>query len=128
MNHRLDSCPLVAFVGATNPSRAKDFYGGALGLTLVEEQLPFALVFNANGTMLRVSIVNDLVPAKHTVLGWKVADILAKVRELGEAGVRFEHYGMANQDQYGIWKSPSGAQVAWFQDPDGNILSLTQFK
>ena len=128
MKDRLGSCPLVAFVGVTDPARAKEFYGTVLGLTLVEQQLPFALVFNANGTMLRVSIVKEVFPVQHTVLGWDVPDILEAVKELREAGAKFEHYGMAHQDENGIWTSPSGARVAWFKDPDGNILSITQFK
>ena len=128
MKDRLGSRALVAFVGVTDPARAKEFYGGVLGLTLVEEQLPFALVFNAHGTTLRVSIAKEVVPARYTVLGWDVADILATVKELREAGVRFEHYGIPNQNEEGIWTSPSGAQVAWFKDPDGNILSVAQFK
>ena len=124
----LGSQPLVAFVATTDPARAKAFYGDVLGLRLVSEELPFALVFDAHGTMLRVTVVKELTPAKHTVLGWSVADIAATVRELHEAGARFETYnGMPNQDRQGIWTSPSGARVAWFKDPDGNTLSVTQF-
>jgi catechol 2,3-dioxygenase-like lactoylglutathione lyase family enzyme len=124
----LGSQPVMAFVATTDHVRAKAFYRDALGLHLAGEELPFALVFDAHGTMLRVTVVKELVPAKYTVLGWRVSDIVATVEELRAAGVRFEHYvGMKNQDEQGIWTSPSGARVAWFKDPDGNTLSITQF-
>jgi hypothetical protein len=74
-----------------------------------------------------VQKVRELHPAKHTVLGWEVADIHAKTRELTSRGVRFERYDGLAQDESGIWTTPSGAKVAWFKDPDGNTLSLTQF-
>jgi len=117
----------MAFVGVRDPERAKAFYKDTLGLRLVEEQLPFALVFNAKGIMLRVSIVPKPAVAQYTVLGWEVPDIAAAVKELNAAGVEFERYDQMNQNKLGIWKSPSGAQIAWFKDPDGNLLSLTQF-
>lgn len=127
-NSVLGSAQVMAFIATTNTERAKEFYRGALGLRLVEEQLPFALVFDANGTMLRVSVVKELAPAKYTVLGWMVPDIAVTVKQLHEAGVRLERYeGMKNQDEQGIWTSPSGARVAWFKDPDGNTLGVTQF-
>jgi catechol 2,3-dioxygenase-like lactoylglutathione lyase family enzyme len=125
----LGSQPIMAFVATTNHVRAKGFYRDVLGLQLVEEELPFALVFDAHGTMLRVSIVKELAPAMYTVLGWRASDIVATVQQLREAGVEFERYqGLPNQDERGIWTSPSGARVAWFKDPDGNTLSVTQFK
>jgi len=117
----------MAFVGVRDPDRAKAFYRDTLGLRLVEEQLPFALVFSAKGIMLRVSIVPQPAVAQYTVLGWEVPDIAAAVKELIAAGVEFERYDKMNQDKLGVWKSPSGAQIAWFKDPDGNLLSLTQF-
>ena len=118
---------LVAFAAASDPERARAFYGGMLGLRLVNEQLPFALVFDANGTMLRVSMVAKVVAAPYTVLGWEVPDIAASIRELRERGVGFQHYDGVPQDELGIWTAPGGARVAWFLDPDGNVLSLTQF-
>ena len=124
---RLRSQKIMAFVGVRDPERAKAFYKDTLGLRLVEEQLPFALVFNAKGIMLRVSIVPKPAAAQYTVLGWEVPDIAAAVKELNAAGVEFERYDQMNQNKLGIWKSPSGAQIAWFKDPDGNLLSLTQF-
>jgi catechol 2,3-dioxygenase-like lactoylglutathione lyase family enzyme len=117
---------IIAFIGTTDPSRAKAFYRDALGLALRSED-EFALAFDAHGTMLRVTAVQQLVAAAYTVLGWRVPNIVTAVRELQAAGVRFERYQGMPQDERGIWKSPSGAQVAWFKDPDGNTLSITQF-
>jgi predicted enzyme related to lactoylglutathione lyase len=77
--------------------------------------------------MVRVTSVQNFEPQQFTILGWDVADIDEAVSRLYERGVRFENYGMAGQDERGIWKSPGGARVAWFKDPDGNVLSLTQF-
>jgi catechol 2,3-dioxygenase-like lactoylglutathione lyase family enzyme len=118
------SAKIVAFVGTRNPQRAKDFYRDALGLNLVSED-PFALVFDVNGTMLRVTPVPQLTPAKFTVLGWAVGDIEATVKQLQEAGVVFERYDFP-QDELGIWTAPGGAKIAWFKDPDGNVLSVSQ--
>ena len=123
----LGSCNLTAFVGVRDPKSAKTFYRDTLGLRLVSEELPFALVFDGQGTMLRVTIVPKVTPAKYTVLGWTVPDIVATVKGLQKAGVAFQRYEGMNQDKLGIWNSPSGARVAWFQDPDGNLLSVTQF-
>lgn len=122
----LTSHDLIAFVATVRPDDAKAFYGGVLGLRLVEDS-PFALVFDAAGTMLRVQKVRELVPAPHTALGWRVADIRAKVEALAARGVAFERYPGLEQDGLGIWTSPAGGRIAWFRDPDGNVLSLTQF-
>lgn len=122
----LASSSLVAFVGVCDPDRAKRFYRDTLGLRLVSEELPFALVFDVQGTMLRVTVVPEVKPAKFTVLGWKVPDIQAAVSSLDKEGVEFQRYAGLQQDGLGIWTSPSGARVAWFHDPDGNILSVTQ--
>jgi catechol 2,3-dioxygenase-like lactoylglutathione lyase family enzyme len=117
---------IVAFVATTNPAGARNFYAKTLGLRLVSED-GFALAFDAGGTMLRVTTVRELQPAGYTVLGWLVPDIRQAVRKLGDRGVAFQRYeGILAQDELGIWKSPSGAQVAWFKDPDGNTLSLTE--
>jgi hypothetical protein len=88
---------------------------------------PFALVFDAHGTMLRVTNVAEVAAAQYTVLGWEVPNILAATKDLSAAGVKFERYPGLPQDELGIWTAPSGAKVAWFKDPDGNTLSLTQF-
>jgi catechol 2,3-dioxygenase-like lactoylglutathione lyase family enzyme len=116
---------VIAFVATADPGRARAFYVDTLGLPL-EDESPFALVFRANGTMLRVAIAEEVVPAPYTVLGWAVSDIAARVRELAARGVVFERYGGMEQDELGVWRSPSGARIAWFKDPDGNTLSLTQ--
>jgi predicted enzyme related to lactoylglutathione lyase len=118
---------VISFVATQNPTRALKFYAETLGLTLISDD-PFAMVFNANGTMLRVQKVQELLPAKHTVLGWDVPDILETIKELTARGVRFERYDGLAQDEAGVWTTPSGAKVAWFKDPDGNTLSLTQFQ
>jgi len=117
---------LIAFVATKNAAVARKFYTETLGLKFVSDD-PFATVFDVNGTMLRVQKVNELTPARHTALGWAVPDIAARVKELTEAGIHFERFVGLPQDKLGIWTSPSGAKIAWFKDPDGNILSLTQF-
>ena len=121
----LRSRPIIAFVATTKPKRAKAFYEKTLGLRLVSED-GFALVFDAGGTMLRVATVETLQPAGYTVLGWIVPDIAKAVRDLAARGVTFQRYDWMAQDDLGIWPSPSGAHVAWFTDPDGNTLSLTE--
>jgi catechol 2,3-dioxygenase-like lactoylglutathione lyase family enzyme len=127
-NSILGGSKLVAFAATTDPAKARAFYEGVLGLRLVADEKPFALVFDANGTMLRVTTVNELKAQPFTVLGWNVANIEATVDELAGKGVVFNRYkGMNDGDPRGIWNSPSGARVAWFADPDGNVLSLTQF-
>ncbi|MGD0130930.1 MAG: VOC family protein [Bryobacteraceae bacterium] len=123
----LGSSKIMAFSATTDGDRAKAFYGDKLGLKLVEDS-GFALVYDAGGTMLRVQKVKEVPEAKYTTLGWNVPDIEATVDELEAAGVKFEIYGFPGQDEKGIWTPPgSTTKVAWFKDPDGNILSLTQF-
>ena len=117
---------IIGFATIVDVERAKAFYGDTLGLRLLKEEPPFALVFDANGIMLRLGMGREVPPANGTVLGWRVPDIVAAVRELMEAGVVFERYGFMKQDELGIWDAPGGARVAWFRDPDGNILSLSQ--
>src|SRR5438034_4846791 len=121
----LGALPIIAFVATANPARAKKFYRQTLGLRLVGED-GFALVFDAGGTMLRVAVVPQVKPAGYTVLGWIVPDIERAVGALRRRGVRFRRYPGMGQDRQGIWTSPSGARVAWFGDPDGNTLSLTE--
>jgi catechol 2,3-dioxygenase-like lactoylglutathione lyase family enzyme len=124
----LGKCKLVAFVATTDFAKARAFYEGVLGLKLLEDQHPFALVFDANGTMLRVTAVHEHKPAQFTVLGWDVDSIEDTVEQLTAAGVEFQRYsGVNDGDPKGIWIAPSGARVAWFKDPDGNVLSVTQF-
>jgi len=122
----LASQRLMAFVAASDLGRARDFYRDRLGLRLVGED-EFALVFDAGGTMLRVARVEAPAAAQYTVLGWEVDDIIQTAKFLRKAKIGLEHYPGIEQDELGIWKSPSGAQVAWFKDPDGNTLSITEF-
>jgi catechol 2,3-dioxygenase-like lactoylglutathione lyase family enzyme len=121
----LGSSDLVAFVGTTDLDRARAFYGSTLGLAEVEES-PFACVFDAHGTPLRVTPVGEVRAAPYTVLGWTVTDIGATVGALEAAGVALERFAGIDQDEAGVWHTPSGAQVAWFCDPDGNVLSVTE--
>jgi catechol 2,3-dioxygenase-like lactoylglutathione lyase family enzyme len=123
---QLNEHPLIAFVPTCDPDRAKTFYRDLLGLRLVSEQLPFALVFDAHGTMLRVVVVKELTPPPYTTLGWEVADIQDAVATLAARGIRFQRYPNMKQDHLGIWTAPGGSKVAWFRDPDGNTLSLSQ--
>jgi len=116
---------LKAFVPTTNPKKAKLFYQNTLGLKLISED-DYALEFDANGTPLRVTIVPSLTPHPFTVLGWNVDDIVSMIKQLNNKKVIFEQYEFLEQDKLGIWTSPSGTKVAWFKDPDGNILSLSE--
>jgi catechol 2,3-dioxygenase-like lactoylglutathione lyase family enzyme len=121
----LAGADLVGFVATTDLARARAFYEETLGLPVIEED-PYALALDANGTMLRVTAVPDFRPAGYTVCGWLVDDIAAAIRELGAKGVDFARYDGMDQDELGVWTAPSAAKVAWFTDPDGNTLSLTQ--
>ncbi len=124
----LGSRSLVTVIPTTDPARARAFFEGVLGLRFVSEDR-FAIVLDANGAMLRITDVGSVpsfVPQPFTIAGWLVADIERDVRDLQARGVRFEHFEGMPQDELGIWRSPSGARVAWFKDPDGNILSVSQ--
>ena len=117
---------LIAFATIVDVERAKHFYRDILGLTLISEEPPFALVFDAKGTMVRLGMAKKLPEAYGTVLGWQVPEIEVAARELSERGVQFERFDGLKQDDKGIWVSPTGAKVAWFRDPDGNILSISE--
>jgi catechol 2,3-dioxygenase-like lactoylglutathione lyase family enzyme len=117
---------IIGFVPITDAARAKSFYAEKLGLKFVSED-SFAVVFDANGTMLRLTRVHELKPQAFTILGWQVSDIVATVQRLQAAGVTFERYGgFMQQDELGIWNAPGGTRVGWFKDPDGNTLSVSQ--
>jgi predicted enzyme related to lactoylglutathione lyase len=122
----LKSAALVSFVGVTDLVRARHFYGDQLGLSLRDET-PFALVGEIAGGMLRITAVDDVAPVPYTVLGWSVPDIDATIHHLVSRGVTFTRYEAMDQDQLGVWTAPGGSRIAWFLDPDGNNLSLTQF-
>jgi catechol 2,3-dioxygenase-like lactoylglutathione lyase family enzyme len=115
---------LVAFIATTDARRARNFYTDALGLLLISED-DFALVYEAEGTPLRIQKVERFTPHPFTALGWEVPDIATAVRTLREKRVTFERFGLPGQDENGIWTAPGGAKVAWFKDPDGNLLSLS---
>lgn len=121
-----DDGRLIAFVPTTDLPRARAFYAETLGLRVAEES-PFACVFDANGTMLRLTPVRKLARVRYTILGWGVDDIASTAGRLAAAGVAFLRYRGMDVDDAGVWTSPGGDQVAWFEDPDGNLLSLTQF-
>ena len=123
---QLGEASIIGFVPTRDPDRAREFYRDRLGLRLLSDELPFALVFDANGTMLRVTIVKEFSPAPYTILGWRVHDIAAAAKALQSAGVQFQRYPGMQQDELGVWAAPGGAKVAWFRDPDGNTLSISQ--
>lgn len=120
----LADAPLVGFAPATDLERARAFYSDTLGLPAVSED-DFALVYRVGNATLRVAKVESLTPQPFTVLGWSVADVVATARWLRERGVAFERYPFV-QDPDGIWTSPTGARIAWFKDPEGNVLSISQ--
>ena len=123
---QLSDQSIIGFVATSDPDQAKKFYRDTLGLPLVSDEMPFALVFDAHGTMLRVTVVERVISVGYTVLGWQVPNIVDAAKALSQAGVRFERYSGMQQDELGIWSSPGGASVAWFKDPDGNTLSISQ--
>jgi len=123
----LKSSPVIAFAAAADLNRARAFYEQVLGLPVVAQN-DFACMLDANGTMLRVTAVPEVAQPGYAVLGWRVTDITATVRGLAARGVVFQRYDGMDADDDGIWTTPGGDKVAWFPDPDGNILSLTQFR
>lgn len=122
----LGSANVMTFIAAKDAAVSRDFYENVLGLT-VESEDDWAVVFDLNGTMLRMQKNVDFTPQQFTVLGWRVDDIAAKMAELREKGVKFEQYPWMPPDSDGVMEFPGGAKVAWFLDPAGNNLSLTQF-
>ena len=120
----LASSKLIGFIPTTNFRRAKAFFATKLGLRLVARDR-FALVFESGGTHIRIVKVHEFKAAQFTILGWHVTDIEKRVRELRKNGIAFERYAWMKQDDLGIWTAPGGAKVAWFKDPDGNVLSLS---
>jgi len=122
----LRDAKLVAFGAITDAARAANFYVGTLGLTVRYED-DFALVLDANGVELRLQKVRALTPAGFTALGWEVRDVDAVAAALEEQGISLERYRWLEQDARGVWQAPSGARIAWFRDPDGNLLSVAQY-
>jgi catechol 2,3-dioxygenase-like lactoylglutathione lyase family enzyme len=118
---------LIGFALTTKPEEAKKFYSETLGFRFVKDD-GFALVFDAHGTMLRISKMKEFTPAKHTIMGWQVNDITRAIEALGARGITFERYPGMPQDARGICTFAPGDRVAWFKDPDGNVLSVSQHK
>ena len=123
--HMLSGARIVAFAPVTDVALAKAFYVDVLGLPVLEDT-PFALVCDAAGTTLRVTPVGALSPQPFTVLGWAVDDVAATGRALVAAGVELARFDGMDQDDLGVWTTPGGDRIAWFHDPDGNVLSLSQ--
>jgi len=117
---------VVAFGATMDAARAAQFYGETLGLALRSED-DFAVVFDVNGVELRLQKVPALTPAGFTVLGWQVRAIDPVIDTLTARGVATERYAWLTQDARGVWRAPSGARVAWFKDPDGNLLSVAEY-
>ena len=115
---------VIGFIPTKDFRRAKQFYAGKLGLRFVSQDA-FALVFKSGGTTIRVVKVPGFKPADYAILGWRVADVPRRVTALGKRGLVFERYPGMQQDALGIWTAPGGARIAWFKDPDGNVLSLS---
>jgi catechol 2,3-dioxygenase-like lactoylglutathione lyase family enzyme len=117
---------IIGMVPISDPDRARAFYVDKLGLKFVSDD-GFAIVLDANGNMLRLTRMREVKPQPFTVLGWEVSDIAAVIGQLQAAGIVFERYhDFMKQDELGVWTAPDGTRVAWFKDPDGNILSLSQ--
>lgn len=127
MGSPLGQQKVMAFVATRDGAQARRFYEATLGLRVIsDDDYALALEVDASGTMLRVQKVDSFQPHPFTSLGWQVADIEGTAKQLGERGVVFERFEGLEQDRQGIWTSPSGARVAWFKDPDGNVVSITQ--
>jgi len=121
----LGTANIMAFVPTTDFDKARAFYEGVLGLRYVNND-GFAMVMDANGIMIRIAKAPDFKPLPFTILGWQVSEIESTVAAMQSRGVQFERYGFMPQDEAGIWTAPSGDRVAWFKDPDGNTLSVSQ--
>ena len=121
----LSAASVMTFIATAKPAEARAFYEDVLGLKFVEDS-PLALVFELQSAILRIQKVEEVTATAYTALGWQVADIKAAVQELTTAGVIFERYENLPQDDLGIWATADGSAVAWFKDPDGNLLSLAQ--
>ncbi len=116
---------VIGFIPTRDAEAARGFYEGVLGMTFVSDD-PFALVMDAGGTAVRIVRVGEFAPQRFTVLGWEVRAIVKVVKALAAAGAVMEQYGLPGQDEDGIWAAPGGAKVAWFKDPDGNVLSVSE--
>ena len=120
----MDAKPIL-FAATAKPEQSRLFYQDTLGLQFVSDQ-PYAIVFDTGGIMFRIQKVEQVTPPSYTVLGWEVNDINQTVATLSDKGVMFQKFPFLTQDESGVWTTPDGARVAWFNDPDGNMISITQ--
>jgi len=120
----LSHARVVPFLATTDGARARAFYEGVLGLRVLSDD-DFAVVVQSGASTIRIAKVKEKARAPYTVLGWEVNDAHAAVAELGKRGVTFARYEPLEQDDAGVWVAPGGARVAWFEDPDGNVLSVS---
>jgi catechol 2,3-dioxygenase-like lactoylglutathione lyase family enzyme len=121
----LASGKMAGFLLTKDYDKARQFFEGALGFQFVSLD-QYALVMRAGASTIRISKAADFTPFKSTVLGWEVQDIAAVVAWLNQRGVTFEKYPFVQDRDLGIWTTPNGDKVAWFKDPDGNVLSVSQ--
>ena len=121
----LKESPLIGFIPTADAARARRFYVDVLKLSFVSDD-QFALVVRTTSSMIRIAKTEKFSPAPFTVLGWQVSAMAEEVKALTDAGVAFERFPYLQQDELGIWNTPDGSKVAWFKDPDGNLLSLSQ--
>jgi catechol 2,3-dioxygenase-like lactoylglutathione lyase family enzyme len=122
----LGQSELMGFIPTLDAERARRFYVDTLGLAFVSDD-PFALTVRSYDIDIRISRIEAFNPSPYTILGWKVPDIEATAEQFSAAGILFERYPFLEQDANGIWTAPGGtAKVAWFKDPDGNVLSISQ--
>ena len=121
----LQKATITAFIATSNPKRSRRFFETTLGLHLLTDD-EFALAFDSNGIQLRIQKVEKVLPQTFTALGWQVSNIRDAIVGLTKRGVSFERYSFLQQDELGVWLAPSGTKVAWFKDPDGNLLSLSE--
>ena len=123
----LASSKIIGFVPTKDSVKARGFYEGILQFQFVSDDM-FALVMRAGETMLRIGKVQDFTPAPYTVLGWEVSNIEEVAKWLQKRGVTLEKFPFIQDKELGIWTTPNGDKVAWFRDPDGNVLSVSQHK
>jgi catechol 2,3-dioxygenase-like lactoylglutathione lyase family enzyme len=121
----LASMDMVGFLLTKDYEKARSFYEGNLGFEFVSLD-QFALVMQAGKSMIRIVKVADFTPLRSTVLGWKVDDIEGMVDWLTKSGVVFDKYPFVQDKERGIWTAPGGSKIAWFKDPDGNVLSVSE--
>jgi catechol 2,3-dioxygenase-like lactoylglutathione lyase family enzyme len=122
----LSEYPLVGFLATSDSAKARAFFEGALGLTFAGEDERH-VAFRWPTGRLRLNKTDKVAPPHGTALGWVVPDVRAAVRELAARGVMIERFEGMTQDELGVWSPEPGADVAWFKDPDGNLLSLSHW-